>query len=112
MSLNRLHERLAEYGFTREEAETYVFLAAMGPASAGTVAKRFNYNRMKSYRLLNNLEETGLVHSIVGRPVRYVVVPIEEIVDNRIDAGGADAPQVNGNPVRTLEVHSLLHSFA
>lgn len=85
MSLNRLHERLAEYGFTKEEAETYVFLAAMGPTSAGTVAKRFNYNRMKAYRLLNNLEEEGLVHSIVGRPVRYVVAPIEEIVSNRIE---------------------------
>ena len=85
MSLNRLHERLAEYGFTQGEAETYVFLAAMGPTSASTVAKRFNYNRMKAYRLLKNLEEEGLVHSVVGRPVRYVVAPIEEIVNNRID---------------------------
>jgi len=85
MSLNRLHERLAEYGFTKEEAETYVFLAAMGPNSASTVARRFNYNRMKTYRLLKNLEEDGLVHSIVGRPVRYVVAPIEEIVNNRIE---------------------------
>jgi sugar-specific transcriptional regulator TrmB len=85
MSLNRLHERLAEYGFTKEEAETYVFLAAMGPTSASTVAKRFNHNRMKAYRLLKNLEEEGLVHSVVGRPVRYVVATIEEVVNNRID---------------------------
>jgi len=85
MSLNRLHERLTEYGFTKEEAETYVFLAAMGPTSASTVAKRFNHNRMKAYRLMKNLEEEGLVHSVVGRPVRYVVAPIEEIVNSRID---------------------------
>jgi len=85
MGLNDLHERLNQYGFAKEEAETYVFLAAMGPTSAGTVAKRFNYNRMKAYRLLKSLEEDGVVHSIVGRPVRYVVVPIEEIVDNRIE---------------------------
>jgi sugar-specific transcriptional regulator TrmB len=85
MSLNRLHERLVEYGFTREEAETYVFLAAMGPTSASTVARRFNYNRMKAYRLLKDLEKSGLVHSVVGRPVRYVVAPIEDIVDNRIE---------------------------
>jgi sugar-specific transcriptional regulator TrmB len=85
MGLNSLQERLTQYGFEQEEAETYVFLAAIGPISAGSVAKRFNYNRMKAYRLLKNLEEKGLVHSIVGRPVRYVVVPIEEIVDNRIE---------------------------
>ena len=85
MGLNRLHERLAEYGFGKEEAETYVFLAAMGPTSASTVAKRFNYNRMKAYRLLKNLEEDGLVHSVVGRPVRYVVVPIEGVVNSCIE---------------------------
>ncbi len=85
MGLDGLHERLNQYGFTEEEAETYVFLAAIGPTSAGTVAKRFNHNRMKAYRLLKSLEEEGRVHSIVGRPVRYVVVPIEEIVDTRID---------------------------
>ncbi len=85
MGLNRLHERLAEYGFGKEEAETYVFLAAMGPTSASTVAKRFNYNRMKAYRLLKNLEEDGLVHSVVGRPVRYVVVHIEGVVNSCIE---------------------------
>jgi sugar-specific transcriptional regulator TrmB len=85
MGLNRLHEKLAEYGFSKEEAETYVFLAAMGPTSASTVAKRFNYNRMKAYRLLRNLEENGLVHSVVGRPVRYVVAPIEGVVNSRIE---------------------------
>ncbi len=85
MGLDGIHEMLTQYGFSDEEAETYIFLAAIGPASAGTVAKRFNYNRMKAYRLLKSLEEEGLVHSIVGRPVRYVVVPIEEIVEKRIE---------------------------
>lgn len=85
MSLNRLQERLAEYGFTKEEADTYVFLASTGPTSASTVSRRFNYNRMKAYRLLKKLEEDGLVHSVVGRPVRYVVAPIEGVVNNCIE---------------------------
>ena len=110
MGLNRLHERLAEYGFTREEAETYVFLAAMGPASAGTVAKRFNYNRMKAYRLLNNLEETGLVHSVVGRPVRYVVVPIEEIVDNRIEVASKRLSELEESRSTIIEEISRLET--
>jgi sugar-specific transcriptional regulator TrmB len=103
MGLNRLHERLAEYGFTKEEAETYVFLAAMGPTSAGTVAKRFNYNRMKAYRLLNNLEEEGLVHSIVGRPVRYVVAPIEDIVSNRIEEASKRLSELQNSQSMLIE---------
>lgn len=110
MSLNRLHERLAEYGFTKEEAETYVFLAAMGPNSASTVARRFNYNRMKTYRLLKNLEEDGLVHSIVGRPVRYVVAPIEEIVNNRIEEASKRLSDLKKSQSTTIEEIRKLES--
>jgi len=103
MGLSGLQERLNQYGFTKEEAETYVFLTAMGPTSAGTVAKRFNYNRMKAYRLLKSLEEEGVVHSIVGRPVRYVVVPIEEIVDTRIDEASKRLSELEESRSKIIE---------
>lgn len=110
MGLSGLHERLTDYGFNREEAETYVFLAAMGPTSAGTVAKRFNYNRMKAYRLLKSLEEEGLVHSIVGRPVRYVVVPIEEIVDSRIEETSKRLSELKKSRSKVIEEISRLET--
>jgi sugar-specific transcriptional regulator TrmB len=110
MSRNRLNERLAEYGFTREEAETYVFLAATGPTSASSVAKRFNYNRMKAYRLLKNLEEDGLVHSVVGRPVRYVVAPIEEIVNNRIEEASKRLGEIKKSQSTIIEEIRKLES--
>jgi len=110
MGLNDLHERLNQYGFAKEEAETYVFLAAMGPTSAGTVAKRFNYNRMKAYRLLKSLEEEGVVHSIVGRPVRYVVVPIEEIVDNRIEEASKRLSELEESRSKIIEEISRLET--
>lgn len=103
MGLSGLQERLNQYGFTKEEAETYVFLTAMGPTSAGTVAKRFNYNRMKAYRLLKSLEEEGVIHSIVGRPVRYVVVPIEEIVDTRIDEASKRLSELEESRSKIIE---------
>jgi len=110
MGLDDLHERLTQYGFDQEEAETYVFLAVIGPTSAGTVAKRFNYNRMKAYRLLKKLEEEGLVHSIVGRPVRYAVVSIEEIVDNRIEEASNRLSELEESRSAVIEEISRLET--
>jgi len=86
MSLNGLHERLKSFGFTRQEAEIYVFLTAMGPTPARVVARRFNINRMKAYRALKDLEDRGLIQRIVGRPVRFSAAPPEEVLRRSIEA--------------------------
>jgi sugar-specific transcriptional regulator TrmB len=50
MALERLSERLLDFGFTQEEAEVYVFLSSMGPTPARLIARRFDINRMKAYQ--------------------------------------------------------------
>ena len=84
MALERLSERLLDFGFTKEEAEVYVFLSSMGPTPARLIARRFDINRMKAYRTLKALEEKGLVERIIGRPVRFVAAPLEEPLKRHI----------------------------
>lgn len=85
MTLERLVERLRDFGFTGEEAETYVLILRAGPCPARVVARRFEISRMKAYRILKELEERGLVHRIMGRPVRFVAAPLKEILNRHID---------------------------
>jgi sugar-specific transcriptional regulator TrmB len=85
MTLERLEESLRDFGFNEEEARIYIFLSRMGPSPAGLVSRRFSINRMKAYRTLKSLEERGLVHSIIGRPVRYAAVPVKNVLDRRIN---------------------------
>jgi len=66
LTLERLVERLRDFGFTRDEAEIFVFLLRAGPCPASVVARRFEISRMKAYRALKELEEKGLVHRIMG----------------------------------------------
>ena len=84
MALERLSERLLDFGFTKEEAEVYVFLSSMGPTPARLVARRFDINRMRAYRTLKALEEKGLVERIIGRPMRFVASPLEEALTRHI----------------------------
>jgi len=84
MSVTGLHERLTDFGFTREEAEVYVFLTAMGPTPARVIARRFDINRGKAYRTLKELEDKGLVNRTMERPVRFTAQPIENILQETI----------------------------
>ena len=85
MTLERLVERLRDFGFTGEEADTYVFILRAGPCPARVVARRFEVSRMKAYRILKELEDRGLVHRIIGRPMRFVAAPLKEILNRHID---------------------------
>ncbi len=85
MALDRLSEKLIDFGFTKEEAEVYVFLSSMGPSPARVVSRRFDVNRMRAYRTLKSLEEKGLVERIIGRPMRFVANPLQEALNKYID---------------------------
>ena len=80
-----LRERLLDFGFTRDEAEVYVFLSKMGPCPARIVARRFDINRMKAYRILKALEERDLVDRIIGRPVKFVATPLKGTLKRYIE---------------------------
>ena len=86
MSVSALHERLTGFGFTKDEAEIYVFLTAMGPTPARVIARRFDINRVKAYRTLKELEDRGLVNRIMERPVRFTAQPIENILQEKIQS--------------------------
>jgi sugar-specific transcriptional regulator TrmB len=84
MALEKIHKRLTEFSINKEEAQILVFLTAMGPCPARTISRRFDYNRMKTYRTLKSMEEKGLVQRIMGRPTKFVSVPLDDILNNRI----------------------------
>ena len=83
--MERLSERLLGFGFTKEEAKVYIFLSGMGHCPARVISRRFDANRMKTYRTLKSLEEKGVVQRIMGRPVRFVAIPLGETLRQHID---------------------------
>jgi sugar-specific transcriptional regulator TrmB len=103
MSLPSLHSRLTEYGFSKEEAEVYVFLTAMGPTPARVIARRFSINRMRAYRVLKGLEERGFIHRIMGRPVRYVAAPAADVLGRSVEEAKQRLSALEADEKRVLE---------
>ncbi len=76
---------LLNFGLTNDEAEAYFFLLRAGACRAGNLARKLRINRMKAYRILKALEERGVVEAIVGRPVRFVAIPMEKVINQLIE---------------------------
>ncbi len=76
---------LLNFGLTNDEAEAYIFLLKAGACAAGNLASKLRINRMKAYRILRALEERGVVEAVVGRPVRFVAMPVEKVINQLIE---------------------------
>jgi len=85
LAIDRLIKTLQNYGMNEEESQVYVHLLIQGPDGAGAIAKRLGINRVKAYRILKRLERRGVVEAILGRPVRYLAMPLEETVNKFIE---------------------------
>jgi sugar-specific transcriptional regulator TrmB len=78
-------ERLLHFGFTKTEAEAYLFLLMAGPCPAGVVAYKLKINRMKAYRTLKALEERRAAEVTVERPVKFVPTPLKEVLEQCVE---------------------------
>jgi sugar-specific transcriptional regulator TrmB len=78
-------KQLGAFGLTENDAKVYLFLARIGPSSAGVVARKLGTNRMNIYRTLTTLQEKGLVESTVGRPSKFSALPVAQFMNGNIE---------------------------
>jgi sugar-specific transcriptional regulator TrmB len=101
-------ENLLEFGFTRVEAKIYLFLLRVGPCPAGLVANKLGGNRMKAYRTLKVLQERGLVEVAVGRPVKFVALPLNETLDRLLEESRARFSNLEESKKKIMEYWAKL----
>ena len=85
MSKKTVIKGLLDFGFSKDETETYLFLLRSEPCPASVVSRRLGFGRVKAYRILKVLEQRGAVGVVVGRPVRFVATPLEKMTEQLIE---------------------------
>ena len=71
---------LKQLGLNQYESRIYTSLLSGGSSTAGELAEFSNVPRSRVYDVLNSLEKKGFAIVQVGRPVKYVAVPLETAV--------------------------------
>jgi sugar-specific transcriptional regulator TrmB len=62
------------------EVKVWTALLSKGTATAGELSDMSNVPRSRSYDVLESLEKKGFIIMKLGRPIRYLAVPPQEIV--------------------------------
>jgi sugar-specific transcriptional regulator TrmB len=69
---------LSRLGLTCSQAKIYLALVLMGKASGKTIWKHSGVARQDIYRVLNELQDKGLVEKTLSKPTEFRATPIQE----------------------------------
>ena len=78
MSLEEEATKLADFGFTYNQAKIYASIAKLHSASVSAISKMANVRREHIYRTIPKLEKMGLIEKSLGTPSKIKAIPLEE----------------------------------
>ncbi len=73
--------KLKEFGLNSYESKVWVALLSRGVSTAGELSDIANVPRSRSYDVLESLEKKGFVVMKLGKPIKYIAVPPNEVVE-------------------------------
>ncbi len=82
MSEKEIIEVLYELGLSRREADVYLALSKRGTQGVNSISTNLKMDRVQAYRLLNILQEKGIVETTLEAPTRFSAVSLETLIDS------------------------------
>jgi len=73
--------KLKDFGLNSYEIKIWAALLSRGISSAGELSDISNVPRSRAYDVLESLEKKGFIIMKVGKPIKYIAVPPEEVID-------------------------------
>lgn len=77
-----LLNQLKDIGLNSYESKLWLALLTKGVASAGELADIAGVPRSRSYDVLESLEKKGFIIMKIGKPIKYVAVQPEYVIEN------------------------------
>src|SRR5512137_2145167 len=69
------------FGLNLYEVKIWAALLSRGVSTAGELSDIANVPRSRSYDILESLEKKGFVIMKLGKPIKYIAVPPQEVVE-------------------------------
>ena len=74
-------DKLKIFGLNSYEAKIWIALLSRGVSSAGELSDISNVPRSRSYDVLESLEKKGFIIMKIGKPIKYIAVPPQEVLE-------------------------------
>jgi len=99
--------KLKEFGLNSYEAKLWTALLSRGVATAGELSDIANVPRSRSYDVLESLERKGFVILKLGKPIKYIAVPPEEVLE-RVKKAIKDDAELQAKSLEKLKESEVL----
>jgi HTH-type transcriptional regulator, sugar sensing transcriptional regulator len=73
--------KLRDFGLNTYESKLWTALLSRGSSTAGELSDIANVPRSRTYDVLESLERKGFIIRKIGKPIKYIAVPPEEVID-------------------------------
>ena len=73
--------KLKDFGLNTYESKLWTALLSRGISTAGELSDIANVPRSRSYDVLESLEKKGFIVVKIGKPIKYIAVPPEEVLE-------------------------------
>jgi len=74
-------KKIKDFGLNSYEAKIWTALLSRGVSTAGELSDIAGVPRSRSYDILESLEKKGFIIMKIGKPIKYLALPPEEVVD-------------------------------
>jgi len=94
---------LEEYGLTEEEARVYIGVLRMGTGKVSEISHFTNTDRVKGYKILENLRNEGYVSSTLSSPILFSANDPATTFDNVLKKKKSGLQRLEKNQSKLLE---------
>jgi len=108
-------KKIKDFGLNSYEAKIWTALLSRGVSTAGELSDIAGVPRSRSYDILESLEKKGFIIMKIGKPIKYIALPPDEVMERvkkRITQQAQDRTanleQLKGSDL--LKELNLLHS--
>jgi sugar-specific transcriptional regulator TrmB len=74
-------KKIKDFGLNSYEAKIWTALLSRGVSTAGELSDIAGVPRSRSYDILESLEKKGFIVMKIGKPIKYLAIPPEEVVE-------------------------------
>ncbi len=86
LPFDKIKLQLFKFGLTPNEVKVFIYLGKYGPKTAIEISKSMKIARTETYRVLNTLQNMGIVSSTFDHPTRFSSIPIEDAINVLIES--------------------------
>jgi sugar-specific transcriptional regulator TrmB len=93
---------LEGFGFSKSDAEVYIFLAKKGPRREKDLSKAFKFTNKKLDLIIKNLKNKGVVSTTVEQSEVFLALPFEIVLNQLIKSNVQLASTIKENKEEIL----------